>query len=279
MDNNGRIGGVKPEDYEEPQCLLCDPEDSLNRRIPVSRVIEKLDTYIASRDFGSAERLLVYWRGEAVSIGDKGGLLTVLNEMMGLYRNNGFNDKALEAAEEAVKVLETTDFGGDPSTGTTYLNVGTVYNAAGDPAKALEYYDLAKKIYKETLPQSDYRVSGLSNNRAVALARCGRFEEAREEYKNALRVLRGSKHELLESAVTWLNLAVRAEKELGQEEAAEEIESCLNKAESFLAAVPFELDAYQSFVLKKCEPAFRYYGFFAFADELRERIRKIDEGT
>ena len=279
MDKNVTNGGVAREDYEEPQCVLCDPEESRNRRIPVSRVIEKLDIYISSRDFNSAERLLVYWRGEAVSIGDNGGLLTVLNEMMGLYRNNGYNEKALEAAEEAVKVLAMTDFGGDPSTGTTYLNVGTVYNACGDPGKALEYYDLAKKIYSETLPPSDVRVSGLSNNRAVALARCGKFSEARDEYKNALRVLRGSKHELLESAVTWLNLADLAEKELGPGDAAEETESCLMKAESLLEAVPFEHDSYQSFVLKKCEPAFRYYGFFAFADELRERITKIDEGT
>ena len=46
--------------------------------IPIQRIIDKLDSYLASDDKKSAESLLEHWVEEAEKEGDMSGLLSVL---------------------------------------------------------------------------------------------------------------------------------------------------------------------------------------------------------
>ena len=63
---------------------LFDP--SRARSIPQRRVIERMDAYMARRDYAGAERHLLYWLEEARALRDRRGALTVLNELVGHYR-------------------------------------------------------------------------------------------------------------------------------------------------------------------------------------------------
>lgn len=271
---------LNKEDYQEPRCLICDTAEDTGRveKIPMQRIVARLDEYIESRDVSGALRLLSYWIDEAESRGDLGGLLSLFNEKMGLMRNNARYGEAAEAAAAALDILKRQDFSEDSVTGTTYLNAATVYNAAGDYAAAAEYYDLAKENYERLLEPSDPRMGGLYNNMAVNLGRTGRFDEAFEAYGKALEIMKGTRYGDLERAVTCVNLANLCELRSGITEGEQEIFGWLQKASELLDGNTV-LTPYAAYVFEKCAPAFLYYGWFAYAEELKERAERIHEGT
>ena len=55
---------------------------------PLNRIIEKLDSYLHSNDYNGAERHLKYWLEESGMARDDRAELMLLNELMGLYRND-----------------------------------------------------------------------------------------------------------------------------------------------------------------------------------------------
>ena len=272
--------GVKKEDYEEPACLLCaDPYGKEPKQIPIGRALAKLDEYTAKRDTEGALRHIAYWIAEAEAGKDKGGKLTLLNERMGVLRKAGRHEEAIGTAKEALALADEPIFAGGVIVGTTYLNAGTVMSAADKPAEALPLYEKAEEIYKAALPKGDLRLAGLYNNKAVVLMRLGRTEEALNGYKAALEVLEGDDGTLLDRAVTYANLANLYEEQLGLEEGEQEIARCLRCAQALLDDGRVVKDAYAAFVYEKCAPTFLYYGWFAYAEELNERSKKIYEGT
>ncbi|MBQ9468022.1 MAG: tetratricopeptide repeat protein [Clostridia bacterium] len=270
---------LKPEDYTEPACPFCDPTDRFPRRIPVGRVLSKLDGYVAARDTEGALRHLDYWYEEAKENRDEGGMLTVLCEKMGVLRKAELHGAAFAAADEALALVKKTDLGDDPAAGTAYLNAGTVHSAAGDFEGALPLYEEAERIYRAVLKPDDARFAGLYNNKAVVLAALERYGEARSCYHTALTVLENKEDTALDRAVTYTNLANLSEAEKGLEEGEREIEDALNEAQKLLDAPTVKSDAYAAFVFSKCAPVFAYYGRFFYAKELEERSKNIYEGS
>ncbi len=269
---------LKKEDYIEPSCPLCLPGHEPNARIPIDRVLQKLDSYFASNDPRGALRHLLYWEGEATLAADKRGLLTVYNELMGLHRKEGAESEAIAYAEKALALL-ATEGREDGSAGTTLLNVATVYKAFGRAKEALPLYRRAESLYAQYLPEGDGRFGGLYNNLALCLADLAEYEEADRCYHRALSVMEGVEGGELERAITYLNLSDLKREALPLEEAAPLIEEYVRTAQELLESPRLEHNGYYAFVCEKCADSFRYYGYFAYADELLERARSIYEGT
>ena len=269
---------LRPEDYEEPECLLdmSLPDDKTpTESVPLRRIIEKLDEYLTKEDYPAAERHLKYWAEEAKRGRDNGGLLSITNELMGLYRNAGRGEDALNAAEEGLALAEKHGFTGSVTGATTLLNAATVCKAFGKPERAVELYSKAKEIYESHLSDNEYKLGGLYNNMALSLVDVKRYAEAFELYEKALAVMAKCENCEAEQAVTCLNMANAVEAEKGLEEGAEEIYSLLEKAESFMNTETLPKVGYYSFYCDKCAPTFEYYGWFGFAEELKQRAAEI----
>ena len=73
-----------------------------NGKIPVERVIEKLDDFLSRNDYSSAEKHLLYWLSEAKELKDVRGEFAVSNELMGLYRKTGKKDEAYRFAARSI---------------------------------------------------------------------------------------------------------------------------------------------------------------------------------
>ena len=114
---------------------------------------------------------------------------------------------------------------------------------------------------------------------ALALVSLGRFEEADVLYHKAISVMEKAKNGELEVAITYLNMANAAEARSGLEEADEEIQRLLQKAETLLDTPSLPRNGYYAFVCEKCAPTFSYYGWFFYAEELNGRVKKIYEGS
>ena len=101
---------ISHEDYAEPVCPLCDPTKT-ESFIPADRVISALDRYLDKNDYDGALKTLLYWKDEAEKIGDDRGLLTVENELCGLYRKLSKREEAYAACEKVLSLIDKLDIG------------------------------------------------------------------------------------------------------------------------------------------------------------------------
>ena len=193
---------------------------------------------------------------------------------MGIYRKLGRRDEALLAVSEALSKIEEMGISHQVGAATTYLNAATVYCAFGMAEKGISLFERAREIYEAELLETDRRLGGLYNNMGLTLVELGRFSEARELYGKAISVMLSVDGGEAEAAITHLNLATAAEKELGLLDADERISEELTLAEHLLERVAHR-DGNYAFVCEKCATVFHYYGRFVYGNELAERARRI----
>ena len=267
--------GLKPEDYLEPACIFCTPEQQTIHPVDLRRCLGRLDEYLSRNDTAAAERHLNYWKQEALAGNDLRGLLTIENERMGLYRKLGKQEAAKEAVQSALSLVDRTGLQDTVTAATTWLNVGTVYKSFRQSETALPWYEQARTIYERELDRDDPRLAGLYNNLALVLVDLRRFAEARDLYGKALTIVEKAENGAPDAAITELNLANLAEAEGGLLEAEAEIEAHLDRAKALLDRPDLPQDGYYAFVCDKCAPTFGYYGRFADAQELKERSEAI----
>lgn len=271
--------GLQPEDYLEPACIFCKPEDSEIRRVDLRRCLTRLDELLGHNDYAAARRHLDYWKTEALAGKDLRGLLSIENERMGLFRKLGDETAAWEAMESALSLIASTELEDSVTAATTYLNAATVLKRFNRAAEALPLYEQARGIYDRTLSPEDPRRAGLCNNMALALTDLGRYAEARVLYKQALSIMIQQPDGALELAVTELNLADLAAAEQGLLDAETEIEARLDRAWTLLNQPGLSRDGSYAFFCEKCASVFGYYGRFADEQELRQRAEEIYAGT
>ena len=270
---------LEREDYLEPACPLCGQpgETEGAKPVPLDRIIGKMREYEDAADWTGAERHLRYWLAEADMNCDERGALMLNNELMGFYRKQGNREMAYRHADAAAALVEKLGMEETVTAGTTWVNAGTVREAFGEPVEGLAFFEKARENYEKNLPSDDERLGGLYNNMALALTACGRYREALDMFRRALRVMEQQEHGEPEMAITYLNMADAAEAELGPEDAAEYTEEYLDRAAELLDTEGLPRNGYYAFVCEKCAPVFGHYGYFAEDEELRKRVREIRE--
>lgn len=268
---------LKPEDYQEPRCLLCDePYGSKKvRPVPQQRIAEKLDEYMSRRDYAGAEKHLLYWMQEALEGGDERGRLMLCNELIGHYRKTGQRAEAFARAEEALGLLGRLELEGSISEGTTCVNAATAYSAFGEDTRALELFSRAAKVYEGRSDTDPAMLGGLYNNMALALGGLGRFGEAYALFDKAMALMGRVPGGELEQAITCLNIADTLEAEQGAEAAGARIRSLLDRALGLLRGAPVPRDGYYAFVCEKCAPGFGHHGDPGAEAELRKAAEEI----
>ena len=272
---------LNKEDYEEPRCPFDFSRwknDPPVQRIPLGRVIDKLDEYYNRNDYSGAVRTALYWIEEAKAGRDLAGQFALRNELMGTYRKMGDREKALENASLALGLISEMGAEGSVSEGTALVNAATVYRAFDMPERSYEYFEKAVPIYESTLQPGDERLGGLYNNMAVTLTSLGRYDEAIKMLDRALAAVELAERSEGEQAVSWLNLADAYAAKLGLEKAGEDIRRCCEKAAALLDTEELYSDVNYAFYCEKCAPVFEYYGFSEAAKVFAERAEKIHSG-
>ena len=271
-------GAVGPEDYVEPRCVLCgDPYGTVPeaKPIPQQRVIEKMDEYMARRDYAGAERHLLYWLEEARLGHDLRGQLMVENELVGHYRKVANREGAMAHANAALALLDELEFEGTISSGTTYVNVATAMGAFGEHERAMELFGRARAAYEASAVTRPELLGGLYNNMALTCVELGRFAEAGELYGLALEQMARVSGGELEQAITYLNMADAAVAEKGMEAAEGQVYDLLDRAYELFDATSAPRDGYYAFVCEKCAPTFSHYGYFIAAEDLAARAEQL----
>ncbi len=265
---------LKPEDYVEPACPLCDDPYKV-QSIPQQRIIEKMDEYMSRRDYAGAEKHLLYWLEEAKMNRDLRGELMLRNELIGHYRKVQNKEKAFENIDAALQLLQDLDFEGTISSGTTYVNSATACNAFGENERSLRLFEKAKAVYESAPGVQPALMGGLYNNMALTCAALGKYKEAMELYQQASEAMSRVENGELEQAITCLNMADTLEKMSGMEQNENRIYELLDQAYDLLKDSHGADEGYYAFVLEKCAPTFAYFGYFMAAEELEQKAAEI----
>lgn len=255
--------------------------------VPVYRILERLDRYLADRDYENAERLLGYWLLEAQAGNDIRGKLSLLNEQIGLYRKLNRESECMTAIISALHLAAMLQPDDGLLIGTTYLNAATGYNAFGRAEQALTLYSQAQQIFESNPAKAGDRMAGLYNNMALTLVALKRYDEAESLFRKALSILDEQGQAEPDMAITFLNLADLVCARDGSEAGEETIEEYLLQAEKLLLGGCIRRDSYYLYVCEKCAEVFGYYGHFLTKQELLKRAagaagekgEGCDEGT
>ena len=243
----------------------------------ITRILNKLDSLFARREYAEAERLLRYWEAEGERSGDDKVYYLAVNEQMGLYRKLNRREDAMAAVDRMLRYLDRKNRRMSVEGATALLNAGTVYKAFGQSEEALLFFEEACFVYEELLPSGDRRLAGLYNNMSSALSDLARYDEALELCEKALSILAKSDGNEAEEAITYLNMIGMYEARDGLEAAQDNIDRCLNAAQEKLEKASTLDNGYFAFVCDKCAPTFAYYGWFGEKNLLTERARAIYE--
>ncbi len=273
---------IEKTDYEEPRCVF-DKSMYLSEPpvepVPVMRVLRKLDEFYDRNDLAGAERLLDYWIEEAKVLKDKRGEFSIKNELLGIYRKQGKEEKALSLCNDVSGLMDELGNGDSIGGATAYINIATVYKAFGRAEEALPVFEKAKAVYEKYLQKDDDRLAGLYNNMALAETDLGRFHEAEKLFLKALAVLANVPGSEPEQAVTYLNIASCEEAAKGLEAAKPTIDQCIEKAWALLDKPGIAHDGNYAFVCDKCSSGFEYFGYPFYAGALKMRSEEIYKGN
>lgn len=199
----------------------------------IELVLSQLDELFANHQVNRVEGFLMEKMEEAADEGDRSAVITLMNELIGHYRETGEFDKAVEYCRQVLLLMEKMGLEGTVSYATTLINVANAYRAAGLLRESMAAYQNVKTIYEGNIPYNDFRYASLYNNMSLLFQEMGDYESACDCLERALGIATQYSDARIEVAVTYTNLAA-SQLKLGRYE-----EAILNLKRAFQL---FEMD-------------------------------------
>lgn len=115
--------------------------------------------------------------------------ITLLNELLGIYRETQESVLGTSVCEELLGLFRENSLKKDENYGTTLLNIATAHRAFGDLFTSKKYYEEALDIFQNTIPETDYRFASLYNNMSLLYMEQGNLDSALENLQKSLGIL------------------------------------------------------------------------------------------
>lgn len=173
----------------------------------IEEVLKQLDELFAGHRIEEVEPFLLQKIEEAEAEKDVGSVITLLNEIIGHYREVGEFDKAILSCKEVLILTEQAGLKGTVVYATTLLNIANACRAAGLLKESMIYYQEVRTIYEKELKHDDFRYASLYNNMSLLFQEMGDFESACDCLERALSIATMYAQARIEVAVTYTNLA------------------------------------------------------------------------
>lgn len=181
----------------------------------IDQVLEQLDNLFAQHKVDLVEDFLLRSIEEAQMEGDISSMITLLNEIIGHYRETGEFDKSIASCRQVLFLMDEAGLKGSVAYATTLLNVANACRAAGLLRESMIYYQEVKGVYEQKLAPEDFRYASLYNNMSLLFQEMGDYESACDCLKRALSIVALYGEARIEMAVTYTNLAA-SQLKLGQ---------------------------------------------------------------
>lgn len=173
----------------------------------VNRVLDEYDNMFGKHSLEEIEAFLTEKVREAETEPDEFSELTLLNEMVGFYRDTSQMEKGLDCCKKTMELSEQLGLQGTVEYATSLLNVANAYRAFGRYQESLSLHQQVYDIYKKKLPERDFSFASLFNNWSLLYQEMGEFEDAAEMLKKAMAVVDTYPEAVMQQATTRSNLA------------------------------------------------------------------------
>lgn len=174
----------------------------------IELILQQLDTLFAEHKVYQVEDFLKNKIYEAAEEGDRNSVITLMNELIGHFRETGEFDKAIEYCEQVIVLMKKMGLEGSVAYATTLLNVANAYRAAGLLRESMAAFQTVQSIYEGNISYHDFRYASLYNNMSLLFQEMGDFESACDCLERALGIATQYSNAEIETAVTYTNLAV-----------------------------------------------------------------------
>lgn len=192
----------------------------------MEELLQQIDRLLEENKGAQAQALMEERLGEALAGGDRGGAVTLLNELIGFCREIGQAEKSYYYGETVLELLQEMGLAGTLPFATSVLNIASAYRAGGRLEDAMTCYRAVEQIYSQVLDPGDMLVASLYNNKALLYQETGEFEAAAAYLEQALKIALQHPERYYEQASSYANLAATCLR-LGREEQAVD---CFQKA-------------------------------------------------
>ena len=175
--------------------------------LDLAAVVQQVDTLYAQNRGKDAESLLKENIVQAVQEEDDNALLTLLNELIGYYRETSKVEESFALADQALVLIKQMGLEGTLPYATTLLNIANAYRAGGRLKDSLHCYEKTMAVYDKLLSSEDMLVASLHNNMSLLYQEMGQFEAAKQSLLHAFKIVSCHEEAYFELAVTCANLA------------------------------------------------------------------------
>ena len=172
----------------------------------VEDILLGLDQLFSEQKMTEVEPYLQEALQEAMNIGDFSTVITIVNELIGFYRDISQYEKSIYYCEQILPFMEMKGLKETIHYATTCLNVANAYRAAGQWENSLKHYKEVKSMYDRILSPTDSLYASYFNNFSLLYQEMGNFEMAVECLKKALEIIE-SYGDVIKVAITCSNLA------------------------------------------------------------------------
>lgn len=199
----------------------------------IKNVLQNLDKLFSENKIDMVENFLSSSLEQAIKENDTSSVITILNELIGFYRDIGKYDMAILYSKKVIILMKNIGLEDTIHYATTLLNVANAYRASGLFEQSLEYYQQTESIYAKLLDKKDFLYASFYNNLSLLYQEMKDYDLSCICLKKALYIAKGYPDAKIEVATTYTNLASSLVKLNKQNEAKSALDKALEIFESF----------------------------------------------
>ena len=173
----------------------------------IQAVLQQLDTLFTQKKHEQVEDFLTSSLEQALKEKDDSSVVTLLNEMIGFYRDKGLHTKSMAYGKRLLTLLNKMGLEGTLPYATSLLNIANACRAAGELESSLSYYQTVESIYRTLLDENDFRFASLYNNMSLLYQEMNDYKKSCICLTAALAIVKQYPEAEIEQATTHANLA------------------------------------------------------------------------
>ncbi len=200
-------------------------------KVDIQEFYSVLDSLYEKKEMDKVEPYMLEVLSRAGNLEDLEGVVSVCNELGGLYRAMRRTDEALWTYEKVMEGLEQMGLKGTRNYASALINLGNVHIARKSYEKA---YDIDRQALEilERLGGEAYQRAALYNNMSAVLRELGRTKEAQDMALKAIEIIRELPECMDELATSYTNLGQAQAKEYAFSDARQNLMHALQLYEN-----------------------------------------------
>ncbi len=200
-------------------------------KVDIQEFYSVLDSLYEKKEMDKVEPYMLEVLSRAGNLEDLEGVVSVCNELGGLYRAMRRTDEALWTYEKVMEGLEQMGLKGTRNYASALINLGNVHIARKSYEKA---YDIDRQALEilERLGGEAYQRAALYNNMSAVLRELGRTKEAQDMALRAIEIIRELPECMGELATSYTNLGQAQAKEYAFSDARQNLMHALQLYEN-----------------------------------------------